>query len=488
MRSNKLRLGHIGLLPKLVFSFMLFGVVFLVTFSFICYYSSRLALEEEMNTRLISAARAVAKSIPYETLSLLSYGQKDSLTYRSLLHTLNNFKEAMGVERIFIFDPNTYYLLADTKTKAINFKYHRLLQDRHEINLAAKGMPSASTMFRGPTGRFYKSGYAAIETPSGTAAIVGVEADVQFFDTLVKLKRTLVVSLLVVLLLFAVAAYVLALRIRKPVVELVSAANRITEGNLQAEIDIPSKDEIGFLARSLEDMRKAILQRDETLQLLLRAVAHEVRNPLGSIGLSLDLLAEDLGDNQQYKRRLSQIREELNVLNRLVSGFLEYARRWEVAPQKTNILSLFEHAWAQVSPELKGSISIEMSISPDLTWVVDKNQLGIAALNLLINSCQALQGKGKIKVTARQEGDSLVIDISDSGSGVPENLREKIFEPFFSTRAKGSGLGLALVKKVVNLHHGKIKVETSSELGGASFVIVIPKLEEHYGKDINSRR
>ena len=485
MRSKRTRFGTLGLLLKLVLSFVILGALFLAAFSFLCYFSARLALEEEMNLRLISAAKAVAKNVPYETLSLLTFGREDSLTYRSLARVLNNFKDAMGMERIFIFNPNTYQLLADTKPKTATLKYYRLLQDRHEINLAYKGIPTASVMFSGPKNRLYKSGYAAIETPGGPAAIVGVEASVQFFDMLSRLKKAIVASLIAVLSFLAVAAFILALRIRKPVIELVWAANRITEGNLGEEIEASTRDEIGFLANSMEEMRRAILQRDETLQLLLRAVAHEVRNPLGSIRLSLDLLAEDVGDNPQYKKRLVKIQGELEVLNRLVSGFLDYARKWELTLVKTNVLSIFQKAWAQVPPEIKGSISIEIDAAQGLEWVVDKNQLGAAILNLLINSSQVLSKEGRIKASALVESDSLILEVSDSGPGVPENLREKVFEPFFSTRAKGSGLGLAFVKKVISLHQGKIEVGPSSELGGAKFTIAIPNLEEKHGEDLN---
>jgi len=485
MRSNSHRSRRSGLLVRLVLSFVVLGALFLAAFSLVSYYYARRALEKEMDLRIVSAARAVAKSTPYESLSLLSHGREDSLTHRSLLRTLNNLKDALGAERIFIFNPATYRLLVDTKTKGIGIKYHRLFQDRSEINTAWRGTPSASIMFRGPKDRLYKSGYAAIEGPSGPVAIAGVEADVKFFDELARLKKAIAISLTVILILLAMTAFVLARKIQKPVVDLVAASNRIAEGDLGSTIETSRKDEIGALARTMENMRKAILQRDENLQLLLRAVAHEVRNPLHSIRLSAELLAEDLADNPRYKKRLSKITEELDVLNRLVSSFLEYARKWELMPERANVLSLAKKAWALVPPRLKEGVSVEIDIPPDLEWPLDKNQLGAAILNLMVNSCQALEGERRVEVAAREQGGSLVFEIEDSGPGIPEDVRDKIFEPFFSTRAKGSGLGLALVKKVVTLHNGRIEASSSGKLGGAKFTITIPKAEEEHGQDID---
>ncbi|HDH97385.1 MAG TPA: HAMP domain-containing protein, partial [Proteobacteria bacterium] len=311
MRSSLRTPRRYGLLVKLVLSFVLLGAVFLLAFSAISYFYAKSTLEKEMDLRIISAARVVAKSVPYESLTLLVPGREGSQTHRSILRTLDNLKDALGAQRIFIFNPTTYRLLVDTKTRTIGLKYHRLLQDRAEIRLARQGVPSASIMFRGPKDRMYKSGYAAIEGPGGVIAVVGVEADVRFFDELATLKRAMVASLIAILVLLALTAFALARRIQKPVVELVDASNRIAEGKLGTAIDVSAKDEIGSLAATMEKMRRAILQRDENLRLLLRAIAHQIKNPLGSMRYSAELLAEDIGDDDRSSRLVSVILENI---------------------------------------------------------------------------------------------------------------------------------------------------------------------------------
>jgi signal transduction histidine kinase len=307
--------------------------------------------------------------------------------------------------------------------------------------------------------------------------------------------RLLVFAGLGVLLIAVVAIF--SRRFTQPITDLGQAARRVTAGNLDFEVPVKGPEEVSALAKTFNEMLTVLrrsreleeqLQRSERSAVIGRlasGIAHEIRNPLNFINLSIDHLREAFGpaneaQRAQYKHILTTIKDELARLNRLVSDFLSYGRPAKLKLRELDALTLVEEVRDLVktkADEQGVKISIEAENNGDGNGTkldADPEQLKTCFSNLMINAIQAMPGGGELEVGLFPEQDRLEIEITDTGTGIlPESL-EQIFEPYYSTKETGIGLGLPLTKKIIEEHGGQIRVE--SEVGlGTTFVVTLPR-------------
>ena len=212
-------------------------------------------------------------------------------------------------------------------------------------------------------------------------------------------------------------------------------------------------------------------------------VAHEVRNPLGSITLNLDLLAKELerlggprGAGLEEGRTLvSEIREEVRRIQRVIEEYLQFARLPKLQPKPVKLNALLEHKLAFMEPAFsKAGVQLRTEFDADLKTVeADAEQLWQALLNLVQNSLEAMPGGGTLALSTRRENGHALLRLSDSGKGMSEQQLKQIVEPFFSTKPKGTGLGLPLTQRI--LHEHGAEAECASAPGhGTTFTIRFP--------------
>jgi signal transduction histidine kinase len=232
------------------------------------------------------------------------------------------------------------------------------------------------------------------------------------------------------------------------------------------------RDEIGFLAATLDETRAASAARDERLQMMLAGIAHEVRNPLGGLELYAGLLRDALAGQPERLAEVARIERELGHLRTVVSEFLEYARR--PSPDLGPVLARPLLEEVRELTEAPGGVRIVVEAPEALAVHADAGQLRRALLNLARNAATAMQGRaGEILLSARAEAGRVRLEVRDAGPGVPADLRDKIFTPFFTTREKGTGLGLAFVREIVRDHGGDVSV-LDAPGGGAVFLVELP--------------
>jgi signal transduction histidine kinase len=238
---------------------------------------------------------------------------------------------------------------------------------------------------------------------------------------------------------------------------------------------------LGFLrmARLQERTRQA--ERLAELGTLTGGLAHEIRNPLSTVQLNLQLLREDLSsDDPAYSRlsnRLATLQKETARLGDILGDFLRYAGKIELDPLPRDVNALLEELVDFFAPQAQMQrvrLRMKPSAGP-LVAPVDERLLKQALLNLMINALQAMpQDGGEIILSARDENDSVVIDVTDTAGGITPEKLEKIFEAYYSTKSGGTGLGLAIARRIVQEHGGQISV--ASEMGkGSVFTIRLPK-------------
>lgn len=224
-----------------------------------------------------------------------------------------------------------------------------------------------------------------------------------------------------------------------------------------------------------ESMRRA--ERLATIGQLAAGIAHEIRNPLASISGAIQLLKEELGVTEGTQRLMDIILAESGRLNRLITDFLLYAQPPKLNKKKVNLARLVDNTLEVFSrsPQWTREITLSRRMESDITILADPQQIEQVLWNLFINAVDAMGGRGVLEVRLNRNGDgrSVTLAISDTGKGIAPKDIGKIFDPFFTTKEGGSGLGLSIVHKIVELHGGRITAESRPN-HGATFTITLP--------------
>jgi two-component system sensor histidine kinase HydH len=220
------------------------------------------------------------------------------------------------------------------------------------------------------------------------------------------------------------------------------------------------------------------LRRSERLAGLGRlaaGVAHEIRNPLSSIKGFATILAGRFREDERSRKIADVMVQEVDRLNRVVTELLDYARPTEITKQRTSCKELIENTLRLIEQDAgQNGISVQsVTVPRDLVIAVDSDRFSQVLLNLYLNAVQAMEQGGTLKVEAFQKNGCAVLRVSDTGSGIPPDHLTHIFDPYFTTKAQGVGLGLANVHKFIEAHGGEIQVE-STPGEGTSFIIHLP--------------
>jgi signal transduction histidine kinase len=232
----------------------------------------------------------------------------------------------------------------------------------------------------------------------------------------------------------------------------------------------------------LEASREHLQQTEKlaTIGKLGAGVAHSVRNPLTSVKMRLFSLQRSLDLDDVQSEDFDVISEEIRHIDTILSNFLEFSRRPKLKPQPTEIRSIITQALQLMKHRLESyGITITTDIGQNLSrLMLDQDQMKEVLINLLENACDAMNSGGTISISAKQGvvdplGHVIVLTIADNGPGMSAELRDKIFQPFFSSKEEGTGLGLSIAKRIIEDHGGWISV-TSKPDKGTSFTITLP--------------
>jgi signal transduction histidine kinase len=209
---------------------------------------------------------------------------------------------------------------------------------------------------------------------------------------------------------------------------------------------------------------------------LAAGIAQEIRNPLTSINILIHSLRESLPSKNAHREDLKVIEEEIDRINEIVDQFLRFARPSPPLLEKAEASSIFEETLQLLRPQIERQrISVRKNFKSLPPIAIDKEQMKQVALNLLLNAIQAMPEGGRLKVSGKiPTGNQwIMLTIQDSGIGVPSKDMDRLFDPFFSTKEGGIGLGLSIAHRIIDQHHGRIEVE-STPGKGTLFTIMLP--------------
>lgn len=381
-------------------------------------------------------------------------------------------------------------------------KYYRLndlavppLVDAGEATESVKQLLGDNVNQSSPEAGLPRAFPVRLKTLSGTSYIIVVlgSADAAIGTSPWKTASALLPTL-AVLLAAIIAATMLLWRFTQPIQDLSESARRAANGDFSYRVPAAGRrDEMGRLALVFNRMNEHVgrmrelesqlhqAERSAVVGRLASAIAHEIRNPLNYINLTLDHLRTSLAPEQPDKRatflRLAEgVKAEVARINTRISEFLNYSRpsRLELRPldliaEIADALRLVETQAAESGVEIKVE---QRGVIPDVLG--DRESLRSVFTNLIINALQAIDGSaGRLVVHISAAGTEVTTRITDTGPGIAAENLPQIFEPYFSTKETGTGLGLAIVKKAIDDHRGRIEVESAPETG-TTFIVTLP--------------
>jgi len=225
---------------------------------------------------------------------------------------------------------------------------------------------------------------------------------------------------------------------------------------------------------------------------LAAGVAHEIRNPLAAIVNATTLLgAEETLTRDERANTLGAVKKEARRLNQILSDFLVFARPREPKRLQMDIREVVDHVAALIreDPGRAQRVALDVRVDPAVPpFAFDADQMTQVLWNIALNGVEAIEGRGRLGITVGLRGSDVAIAITDTGSGMREEARRRIFEPFFSGKHGGTGLGLTIAERIVAAHGGRIEV-ASTPGGGTSFTVFLPLSGggEHDGRDPRRR-
>lgn len=302
------------------------------------------------------------------------------------------------------------------------------------------------------------------------------------------------IALYVAILFFSVLfAYFFSLGITRPIKNLVNATTIISQGNLDYKLDEQARDEIGKLTRSFNRMTDELkaqqekvvaLEKKAAWQEIARKLAHEIKNPLTPIQLTVQQLKDQYdGSDTEYQKLVNDcyeiITEEIQVLRNLVKEFSEFARLPELNLKPHDLNQLIRDV-VRFYADSPIEVSLDDRVPREIRLDVDRMRR--VMMNLIDNSLSAVEDTGKsprIVIATEMQEQNIVIRVCDNGAGISDEDRDKIFEPHFSTKKSGMGLGLAIVRNIVEKHNGSITATRCETAGLATEVTIVLRSPEN---------
>ncbi len=273
--------------------------------------------------------------------------------------------------------------------------------------------------------------------------------------------------------------------------EIRTETGRRIEASLDFIYDDDTRKGLGALV-TLHDLESVeaieseleLSRRMAAIGRLTSGVGHEVKNPINAIVVHLELLKNKLGDgNPQAGRHLEVIDAEIHRLDRVVQTLVDFSRPVELQLREQDLRQVIGDVLTLSTDELSTrNVNLQSSIASNpLIANVDADLLKQAVLNVIQNGAQAMPEGGSLRVVLEEDKKNAVLRIADEGVGIPEEIRDKIFDLYFTTKSEGSGIGLAMTYRILQLHHGSVEVQNNVSRG-TEFVMRIPLAATEWGR------
>jgi len=431
------------------------------------YWLTRNTLEDQLADHLQTNIEVIAAKLDPAIIALVCDYPGPTFLKDSLTQSLSSILPRFSANSIYLIDnQNKICLIAGNQVSALQSQ----MIHQPEIQKALKTGVACSPLFTDNAGKTYKSVFKAIGRHDRSAIILGLDADAQFLKYTEQLRRRMLSIGLIVLMISILAVMILSRTLTRPLSLLTKFAEDIGKGRAEPAILQKRQDEIGFLGKTMEHMRREIDQREKENKQLIASVAHEIRNPLAGMRVNAELLLEATQNMPEVRNYSQAIASEINNLSNIVENFLTYAQPIEAVLTSYSIRLLIEEALNQIRLDFPIH---KFHIEGDGIVLLHPGKIKHAFFNLLKNACEATSVNEEIQISIRSRDQITSTSIINQGNPIPAEIQPQIFDAFFSTKSAGVGLGLSITKSIVEQHGGRIKL-ARSDAGGTEFVLELP--------------
>lgn len=417
------------------------GIVVLNLGLWLLYRESRRGLEAELGRRLENVVAVLAELVDPQLVRRAADevpaggGASPADSLRAVLREL---ADTTDLANIRVYDGNGIGFLEVT---GLGRETSPEALDPSSVVAALTGSTVHGEPFESG-GEFLMAGYAPVRDRAGTPfAVVAVEADARFFAAIARLRVAMIGSAILS--------------------ALVLAGLGLVFGRLQASLQ----------------RAQAAVQHAETLAAMGRmaaGIAHEIRNPLGIINATAARLKKRYDNPAEPDERFDYIAEEVERLNAILTGYLNFARDEPSERRPLDLVAVVQRSLRWAAPELEGAaVQAVLELPAQCTVVGDAQRLQQLILNLVLNAVQAMPQGGRVVLRVAVHDGHARLTVDDTGAGFPPGARARFFEPFVTTKEKGSGLGLAVARRIVQEHSGRI-VLGDAPRGGARVEVDLP--------------
>jgi nitrogen fixation/metabolism regulation signal transduction histidine kinase len=461
-------------LNKKLIGMMLFLSFILVSVLMVLYSESEKALLREFENQTAELSKAIQIGVEEVT----SKGYTDEMKLRNYLQKLNT----RGVKEISIIN-NEDEVIASTDPVNIGEEVGPRRKER--IIQAELGEPVSKE------GKAYN---VILPVVAGNEhyGYIHLKINTEDFSDIIAsnaIKRIIATSL--VFGIGIILAVFLSLMYTKPIHTVVNAARNVAAGDLSPELSTDRKDEIGELTQTFNYMIQKLREEralEEKLReaehlsgiaQLAKGIAHEIRNPLNFISLSIDHVKKKFSpcgdaEKEQFESIVRSIKHEIQRLNKLVGDFLDYGKPLRLNRRETDLHALIQDVVALVSAKAeKDAIKIAYYHKGIPKLSLDPELIKTCIFNIILNAFEAMPSGGELSIRSVLSGERATVVIEDTGIGVPRENLPRLFDPFFSTKITGLGLGLAMTNRVIEEHGGKVDFQ-SEEGKGSKVTLSLP--------------
>lgn len=468
---------------KLVIIMLTLLVIAVLTLFVMNQYSQH-KLVEEIQDSSSAISEVLQKSV--EDLTSESYSETSKLS--------EYIEEARkkGIDEVNIIDTEGEIIDSSDPTKIGKQRDLKKLQKEKGF----KAVPGAKSA-KGVTGTTVRPHKVVVPVIIGDQQLGYVEINL-LLDNIQEIQhenflRRLIATFLVFVFGTAIIIF-LARRYTDPIHRLAAGVKKVSSGDLSGTFPVESGDEIGELAKNFNEMVEKLRERESLEKRLYEAehlsrvgqlasgIAHEIRNPLNYISLATDHLKSEVhavcdGSRPDLADLLDKIKEEVRRANYMVLNFMNYGRPLKIRPTEVSYSELLDRALPVLADKLNEQrVTVVADIASDLPlMLVDAELMRNCLFNFITNAAQAMPDGGTITLGARFDAaaQQFVLTFADEGTGISPDEIGKIFQPYFTTKEAGIGLGLAITERIIREHGGSISV-TSEPGTGTVFTVIMP--------------
>ncbi len=451
---------------RIIITFCIVTFILVLIMSRVSYQYTRQIYLDQISKHAQVITGILAKQIDTNYLNLLQLGTPGKAINDYFKNLINKYETEIGQSEFFLFDDSFKILLHSSENELSTKSEPGLLLNQTEILELSNQSTTVTLPFKGDDGDWYLWAFYRLDNNLW----LGMQESAN------QLKRVEELSLLfwyiglAGILVTIILGFIVARSITKPIDRLTKFSFQIGKGDFNTQLPEDIKGELKILSDAMDKMRKDILRSHKEKEEMLAQIAHEIRNPLGSIELMANLTKEDIISGKSNYDYLNKILLEISDLKSLITSYLNYSRPYLAKPENVDLNKLIDEIFSLFKEQLaKKNIQFDKQIRNEKI-LFDPGHLKQIFINLISNSIESISEKGSIKLKSDINGEMSQIKIRDTGKGISEENLNNIFNPFFTTKKNGTGLGLAICKKLCQQNDAQIEVNNKHERG-CEFII-----------------